>query len=301
VLEEVIELTVLPSMALSQIASISFSLLVLRLIVGPNWTREIALRKPSWTHFTLTLLLFPAVVILANGIYALMKELLPSLADLSGVEGMPGMEEMVKQFGEWPLPLAILMIGVGPGVGEELWCRGFLGRGLVGRYGLVFGVLWTSLLFGLIHIDPRQGTMAALMGIVLHLLYLFTRTLWMPILLHFLNNSLAMIGVKVGGELGKLDQAPEMIPSQLYAAAVVLFVVVGSAIYSCRARLRDLETDGGTWRPVYPGVAYPPAESITRVEHPPLHPIWWGFVLAAAGYFGWVVYRVLAAGLDGPG
>ena len=74
------------------------------------------------------------------------------------------MEAMVKEFRTWPWQFGVLVIGLGPGLSEELWCRGFLGRGLVEHYGVILGVLLTSFLFGLIHGDPHQGTMAMLMG-----------------------------------------------------------------------------------------------------------------------------------------
>src|SRR5262249_17275725 len=102
------------------------------------------------------------------------------------------MEELEKMFSGWPLPLAVLLIGAMPGLSEELWCRAYLGRGLGGQRGYVLGVLQTSLLFGLIHGDPCQGTMALLMGVMLHYVYLMTRSLLAPMLLHFLNNSLAV-------------------------------------------------------------------------------------------------------------
>src|SRR3954468_23799191 len=118
---------------------------------------------------------------------------MPSLSDT----GLGGMEEMEKAFGSWPVLLGVFLIGVLPGIGEELWCRGFLGRGLVGTHGVVLGILGTSFLFGLIHVDPCQGTMAMLMGVGLHVVYQLTRSLWMPMLLHFLNNSLAVVMARV--------------------------------------------------------------------------------------------------------
>jgi len=292
-LEEVVRRSLLPAMILAQVLSIAFSLLVLRLVIGPDWAREVALRAPSIEHVLLTLLMFPAVVLLANGSYALLKEVLPSLSDLLGIKGMPGMEDMVREFGAWPLPVAILIVGVGPGLGEELWCRAFLGRGLVGHYGVTAGVVLTSILFGAIHVDPRQGTMAALMGVVLHFVYLTSRSLWLPILLHFLNNSLAMIGVKVGGELAKLDQAPEQIPVILYYTAGGLLFAVAWALYQSRARLAEKSEIGWPWRPSFPSVAHPPKDSATVIYHPRVGFVPWFAVAVTAVAFTCVLILVL--------
>jgi len=167
----------------------------------------------------------------------------------------------------WPLPLAILIIGIGPGIGEELWCRGFLGRGLVGRYGVVLGIAITSFFFGLIHLDPTQGTMAMLMGICLHYVYQTTRSLWLSILLHFMNNSLSVILLSFPA-LNAIDDHPQQF-LPLFAASAVLVAAIGYAFYQSRARLAP-ETAGTLflWRPDYPGVEYPPPGCGTVVVHP---------------------------------
>jgi hypothetical protein len=73
-----------------------------------------------------------------------------------------------------------------------VWFRGFLGRGLLGRYGPTGGILITSLLFGLVHGNPVQSLYAVVLGLALHLIYRATRSLWVPILIHFLFNAMAV-------------------------------------------------------------------------------------------------------------
>jgi membrane protease YdiL (CAAX protease family) len=245
------------------IFTITFSLLVIRLVVGRAWPRVLALRRPGGIHFLLVLAGFPAFVVLGNGAYFWLRYMMhvPSLSDL----GIPGMEEMVQVFNGWPAGFAVLVIGLGPGIGEELWCRGFLGRGLVGRYGWL-GVVLTSFFFGLIHLDPCQGTMALLMGLWLHFMYLTTRSLWMPMMVHFLNNSLSVVSSRVP-VLREIEKAS--LPLYLFVGAAALLLAVGLALYGSRCRLA---ADDGRrppdWQPAYPGVEYPPPESHTRVTHP---------------------------------
>src|SRR5262249_32646273 len=78
-------------------------------------------------------------------------------------------------------------------VGEELCFRGFVGRGLVARYGPLRGVLITSLLFGLVHLEPVQASGAVILGLALHAVYLSTRSLWASIALHGFNNAMAFV------------------------------------------------------------------------------------------------------------
>lgn len=252
---EASRLSMLVTVFVTQVLVILFSLLVIRVVVGPTWRRQLALRLPSLSHLILVLIGFPAVVLLGNGSYVFIREVIrvPSLSD----SGIPAMEEVMKMVTTWPLVPAVLVIGLGPGIGEELWCRGFLGRGLVARYGVWWGVLFTSFFFGLIHVDPAQGLMAVVMGVVLHYAYLMTRSLWVPILLHFMNNSFAVVASRFEG-VEAVEKNPEVIPWYVFAAAGMLLVAVGWALYHSRARVYSAE--GEPMAQPYPGVADPPLD-----------------------------------------
>src|SRR5262249_26215498 len=141
-----------------------------------------------------------------------------------------GLEEVMQMMGQWPLAARVLIIGLGPGIGEELWCRGFLGRGLLGRYGLYGGILFTSFFFGLIHLHPTQGLMAMMMGICLHYIYVTSRSLLLPMLLHFLNNSLSVLAPDIP-TLRDLDKSWDQIPAVFWVGALVLAAAVGYALY----------------------------------------------------------------------
>jgi uncharacterized protein len=251
---------------ITELLVIGVSLLVIRLVVGRDWPRQLAVRRPSTAHTLLTLASLPVLVLLGNVAYEVLRNVLhlPSISDL----GISGMEEMVRVFSKWPWPFAVLVIGLGPGIGEELWCRGFLGRGLVGNHGILLGVLASSFFFGLIHLDPCQGTMAMLMGLWLHFVYLTTRSLWLPMLLHFLNNSVAVVAPRFS-QLEVLDAKPGDVPTFVYVASGLLLAAVAYALYQSRARLEPENPEQIlNWRPAYEGVEYPPSDSGTRVVHP---------------------------------
>ena len=251
---------------ITELIVIGFSWLIIRLVVGRDWTRQLALRRPGLAHTLLALAGFPALVLLANIAYEVLRKILhvPSLADF----GLSGMEEMVEIFSKWPWSFAVLVIGLGPGIGEELWCRGFLGRGLIGNYGIVFGVFATSFFFGFIHLDPCQGAMAMVMGLWLHFVYLTTRSLLLPMLLHTFNNSFAVLITRVP-QLQSIETKPSDIPVMVYVSALLLLLSVAYALYQSRSRLMVKMPDQIlAWRPAYPGVEYPPAKSGMQVVHP---------------------------------
>jgi membrane protease YdiL (CAAX protease family) len=250
----------------TELIVIGFSWLTIRLVVGRDWKRQLALRLPSLPHAFLALAGFPALVLMGNMAYEMLRRTfhMPSLSDF----GLSGMEEMIEVFTKWPWAFAVLVIGLGPGIGEELWCRGFLGRGLIGNYGVVVGIVATSFFFGLIHLDPCQGTMAMVIGLWLHFVYLTTRSLLLPMILHTLNNSLAVILTRIP-ELQFIDSKPSDIPWIIHGSALLLLLGVAYALYQSRARIAVKTPEQMLiWRPAFEGVEYPPADSGMRVVHP---------------------------------
>ncbi|HEY7330447.1 MAG TPA: type II CAAX endopeptidase family protein [Gemmataceae bacterium] len=244
------------------------AVLIARLFAGSGWTRRLAGRPTRPADILGAAAVLPVLVLCIFGAYvALSKGFLFPTPDLKDMK-LSGMEEMGKIFTNWPLGFAVLVIGVGPGIGEELWCRGFLGRGLVGNHGAVLGVLATSFLFGLIHGDPCQGTMAMIMGLWLHFVYLTTRSLWLPMLLHFLNNSLSVVLTRLPS-VQLMEAKPQNIPLEVYVSALLLLGGVAYALYQSRVRLAAKSPEQEfTWRPAFEGVEYPPANSGTQVVHP---------------------------------
>jgi membrane protease YdiL (CAAX protease family) len=287
-LDELKNLLLPSALAASVSCGILMSWIVIRIIVGRDWKRRLAVRLPSVSHVVLPLLGLPGAMVLGDIIHHFASQALPGVKDW----GMDDITEVMKQISEWPVWLAVLLVAVGPALGEELWCRGFLGRGLVGNYGPVAGVILTSIFFGLLHIDPPHAVAACTLGLVLHFVYLTTRSLLMPMLLHFLNNSLAVLGSSAAAAdwppLDALDKATKNNWQLVGAAALVLLVAVGYALYSSRARL--VPQGDATWRPYFAGVDYPPAGSGMVVARPAPTALAWLSAIGGAAVFVGVVY-----------
>ncbi len=143
--------------------------------------------------------------------------------------------------------------------------------------------------FGAIHVDPQQGTYAMLMGIPLHLVYLATRSLWLPILIHILNNSAAVVHDKIPG-LDQVLPALDILSPPMVASASLLFLAVGWTLYVSRARLVHSE-DAGVypWRPSFPGVEHPPDEANAILHRPNPSLLCWAIVFLALLGFGWAI------------
>ena len=271
-----------PAILLAQIIGVVGSWIALRAVAGRDWARKVALRLPSWQHVVLVLLGLPGMYLLAAGVDMVAKEIFETLF---GKDSIFFLEDMVRIFGSWPLSFALLAIAVGPGFAEELFCRAFLGRGLVGNYGIVSGVIITSLFFGILHLDPRQVAYASLIGLLLHSAYILTRSLWIPILLHVVSNGLSMIALHLPSEFQELGETPQKIPVYIFAAAGILVLTVGWALYESRARLLSTNADAPAWQPDYPGVEYPLPDSGTIVIRPRPTMLHWAVALTGVLIF----------------
>lgn len=173
--------------------------------------------------------------------------------------------DTIQQYPPWQAVAAIVLFGgLLPALGEELFFRGFLGRGLVARWGPVRGVLLTSLLFGAMHLHPVQATMAAVLGVVLHAVYLWTRSLVAPMVLHAVYNcQVFLINVYAPSIWPDLPDA-EHLPLCLALTATAATFGLLALLY--RSRVRWVREDGSDWSPGFPSGETPPSSAAARLS-----------------------------------
>jgi uncharacterized protein len=84
----------------------------------------------------------------------------------------------------------VLLVAVAP-FAEELFFRGFLYQAFRNSFGVLPGALLSAVIFGAIHLEFFKLVQLAILGVILALLFEKTKSLWAPIILHAVNNSLA--------------------------------------------------------------------------------------------------------------
>ncbi|VTS00096.1 CPBP family intramembrane glutamic endopeptidase [Tuwongella immobilis] len=253
-------------MGIAELATVLFSIVLLRVSIGREWTREIALRRSSFQHAVLAVVLLPGFIITSN----LIGEALMAGMKADPVEENSA-ELMLKQaFQSWSVLFAVLVIGLGPGLGEEFFCRGFLARGLITRFGLVSGIVITSIFFGMMHGLPLQVLITGCMGVALHLTLWWSRSMWIPIFLHFGNNSIAVLLM-----LGKLKLiVPEGENADftrlwlMCAGGVGMLATSGYLLFRSRATLLPIDPNAPMWNSWIPTVAHPPEGSNAVLVQP---------------------------------
>lgn len=86
--------------------------------------------------------------------------------------------------------ILIVTLSVIPAIFEETFFRKTIIDYSI-KYGKVFALLFSALLFGLFHMNLSQGLFAFIMGIILGTIYVYTGDIKLTILVHFLNNGFA--------------------------------------------------------------------------------------------------------------
>lgn len=90
------------------------------------------------------------------------------------------------------LALTLIFVALIPAVAEEYLFRGNIARGL-SKNGYFFAIGVSSALFAIMHGNPLQLVHQFILGVACSVLYFSTRSLWPPIILHFLNNATALV------------------------------------------------------------------------------------------------------------
>jgi membrane protease YdiL (CAAX protease family) len=108
--------------------------------------------------------------------------------------GSPEQEDIADSFGTWPLQ--VLLIAIAAPVSEEICFRGMVFGGLRTRMPLIAAALVSGLIFGLLHALTGLSAVPPLIafGFILALLYEKTGSILPGIILHMLNNAVALIG-----------------------------------------------------------------------------------------------------------
>ena len=239
-MESMVQDWILPTATLATLViSAGIALAVFR----KQTARCLGLRGMTVEQAVLILLIALPMTVLTSEFTNCAAHLFPSMAGL----------ELFSEFAKQSWPFVFTVACLFPGIGEEIYFRGFLSRGLIARHGVGWGTFFAAFLFGAMHVHPIQASGAFLLGLVLQFVFLTTRSLWGAILLHAANNALAFVAMKYGELLpidgytfspddGILHMSPWLV--------LVAVLTVGLLMWALhRSRTDWLRPDGSVWSP----------------------------------------------------
>lgn len=212
--------------------------------------RDSLVQKLSFRRCTRTQ--FLAVLMLPLPLAIVVLTLVATLTSLTGLQ--QGASQVVAD----PPPLAVVLLAVAvlPAIGEEVFFRGLLSRGLIARHGIILGVLFATLLFSLAHGDPIQVAAIFFMGVVMQLVFLWTHSLLATILLHGLYNALIVIA----GRNGISEICQTFNAASLPMVLMSLLTIAALLVMLFQTRTRWQLPDGKRWSPGYTATEMPPSQ-----------------------------------------
>nr|WP_320037370.1 CPBP family intramembrane glutamic endopeptidase [uncultured Bacteroides sp.] len=87
----------------------------------------------------------------------------------------------------------IIIIAIMAGIGEELMFRGVIQKILIGwTKNIHLGILYTAIIFSAIHFQFYGFVPRMILGMVLGYLYIWSKSLWVPVIAHAINNALTV-------------------------------------------------------------------------------------------------------------
>ncbi|NOY38001.1 MAG: CPBP family intramembrane metalloprotease [Chlorobi bacterium] len=214
-----------------------------------RWSRFIGLSSTGgWVAMTLVILIM-IFLIPVNNVLAGWNSKLHLPQSLSGLEDMMRrMEDNAAQltqaflkmnsFGAFLINLAI--VAVLPALSEELMFRGAIQPIFIKWTRNVHaGILITAFLFSFFHFQFFGLIPRWVLGVIFGYLFYWSKTIWLPVLAHFINNGLAVTVYYIYGSQVVEQKVDTIGTADDWSLAVVGFVLVGTLLYLLRRELDE--------------------------------------------------------------
>jgi len=127
-----------------------------------------------------------------------------------------------------PLWSSFLLTAIFAPVFEEWLCRGMVLRGLLTRMKPAWAIVISALFFAVIHLNPWQALNAFAIGLVMGYVYYKTGSLWLTMLIHFVNNGTAVVLSQIPA-LEETDYWIDIIPANVYPVVCLVGVLALAA------------------------------------------------------------------------
>ena len=139
------------------------------------------------------------------------------------------------------LLLNLFMIAVLPAIGEELIFRGIIQKHFANiTKSQIWGILISALIFSTFHMQFKGFIPRFALGVMFGFMYTWSGSIWLPIIAHFVNNSIATIGFMMLGS-GALDSKVEDVGGLTYLWPIGLISLVTVAILLMKLKAENVE------------------------------------------------------------
>ena len=135
-------------------------------------------------------------------------------------------EQLAKQ----PVILMLIVMALMPAIGEEICFRGFLYGGLKNKYGVKWAVVLSAIVFSAFHMSLVKLLPTAMLGACLAYIVSVSGSIYIGMVLHFVNNAFSMLQMKYPDVFAKLF--PVFAKPELTLGDTLIFMGVGLIMIS---------------------------------------------------------------------
>ena len=186
--------------ALASIIAFGLPSIALAFLVKGNWTANLGF-APIKSYQSVGIVILVALTgMILSGALGSLTEKIPIPTDFKNwAEGLEAqykkaMLSMTHMSSLKDLVFALLAVAIIPSIIEELYFRGTLQKIVLDLTGKPYvAIILTAIFFSAIHFSFYGFLSRMALGMVLGYVYHYSKTIWLPILLHFLNNGIAVV------------------------------------------------------------------------------------------------------------
>ena len=169
-------------------------------ITGLSFSAVIDHQKLDWKKLMVLPIVVVAAILTVSFFTFISSAIFESLEAFNYLDDEKANQQKIQALLTHKDPLlliySIFVVGVVTAIGEELIYRGILIKKLFeATYNKHFAIVISGLIFAAMHGHPVQIMPIAVMGIVFGYIYLYTRNIWYTVIIHFLFNTIQIIGV----------------------------------------------------------------------------------------------------------
>ena len=174
------------------------AIITLQYFYKKNWLSALGLNRfPNWKLVAFSIL-FLLVSIPLVQYSSEINKMIPLPLALRSMESSTDeiLKTILKKDFFYEIVLNVILIGIIPAIGEELMFRGVLQQ-QIGRWVRNSHVaVWiTAIIFSAIHFQFEGFLPRMILGAVLGYLFVWTKNIWLPMLVHLFNNAAQVIAI----------------------------------------------------------------------------------------------------------
>ena len=126
--------------------------------------------------------------------------------------------------------LSFICVSIFAPLFEEWLCRGIILRGLLTRMRPVSAIAVSAVFFAVLHMNPWQAVPAFMLGSVFGYVYYKTGSLKLTMLMHFVNNTMALLLSRIPS-LQEADTFADIMSPWAYACVIAACIIFLAAAF----------------------------------------------------------------------